>query len=113
MRRLGANHATRDRKKRNSVREKLLVQPGPGVGPVAIHGARGDAQHVGDLGDGEAGEVLQLHDLGGGAVLPSEPLQGIVEGDEIMDRRSNAINHRLVLYSLLVSAALEAMLAPI
>src|SRR5262245_7980125 len=96
---------------RNSVREKLLVQPGPSVGPVAIDGAQGDAQDAGALGDGAAGEVLQLLDLGD-AVLPPAHLRCVIQGDEIRDRRSDGIDRRLISDSLLVSFALAAMLAP-
>ena len=79
---------------------------------MAIDGSRGDPHYVGDLGEGEAGDVLQLPNLGGRAVLPPEHVQGVIQGDETMDRRSDGIDRRLVNHSSLVSFALEAMLAP-
>ena len=45
------------------------VQPGPGVGPVPVGGARGDAEGGGGLLEGQAGEVPELDQLGRRRVL--------------------------------------------
>ena len=45
-------------------REHLLMQPGPGVSPVAVGGGARDAEGLGGLVDGQAGEVAELDQLG-------------------------------------------------
>ena len=40
------------------------LEPGPGVGPAAAGGPGRQAQRLGGLGQGQAGEVSQLHQVG-------------------------------------------------
>src|SRR5215207_3746378 len=57
-------------------------QPGPGVSPVAVGGSGRDAQGRRGLGDGQAGEVAELDDLGGAGVEGGELFEGLVEGEQ-------------------------------
>src|SRR5262245_5315310 len=61
--------------RRGRVAHDLLVQPGACVGPVAVRGGRGDAQGVGRLIDGQAGEVAQFDQVRLDRILPGQLLQ--------------------------------------
>src|SRR5215217_6114844 len=62
----------------------LLVQPRAGEGPVAVGGRGGDAEHAARLFQREAGEVAQLHELRFSRVDLREPLQRLVEGEQVV-----------------------------
>src|SRR5262249_41025066 len=55
-----------------------IVEPGPGHGPVALGGGRGNAQGGGGLLQRQSGEVAELHQLGLGWLLPGQFSKGLV-----------------------------------
>src|SRR5262245_32292752 len=98
---------------RNSVPLKLLVQPGAGIGPVAVNRAGGNSQYIRDLGNGEAGEVPEFYDLRRCAIDLRECLERIVERHEVAYRRGHRQDRVLAMYPVLVPASFDSMLAPI
>src|SRR5262245_16712462 len=64
------------------VGRQLAAQPGPGVGPVALHGPRRTALDLGRFFDGHPGEDPELHEFGGLRVGGSEPGEGLVQVEE-------------------------------
>ena len=89
------------------------MQPGAGVGPVAVDRARAFAQDFGDLGNRQAREVLELDDFSGCVVLAAQGFKRIIQGDEVVDGGGDRIGHGIVVEPLLVTAVLDAMLAPV
>src|SRR5262249_20439140 len=65
---------------------EFLVQPGAGVGPMPVGAAHGDAEGVGRLLDGQAGEVAQLDQLGNFRLLLGEPLDRLAHGQQAFIR---------------------------
>ena len=61
-----------------------LVEPGLGVGPPAFRRGFGDVEDAGGLFGREADEVPELHELGLLGVEGGEPLEGVVEGEELV-----------------------------
>ena len=51
--------------------------------PRPLGGGGGDAEGVGGLGDGQAGEIAELHQLGLPRVAGGEPVEGLVERDQV------------------------------
>src|SRR5262249_61305168 len=62
------------------------LEPGPGIGPVAVGGGRGDAQHLGGLLAGQAGKVAQLDELRLLGIDRGQLLEGLVEGEQLVVR---------------------------
>ena len=56
-----------------------LIQPHPGVVPMAADGFLGDLQDLGRLGVGQANEKVQLYDFGANRILQDQLLQGFVD----------------------------------
>ena len=88
--------------------EHLLAEPGPGVGPTAVGGPGRQAQGLGGLVEGQAGEVSQLHQLGRVLVLRGELLQGLVQGEQIVDRRGDGVPRVVEVHPMPVAAVLRA-----
>src|SRR5262249_44169945 len=65
--------------------EHLLAEPGAGIGPTTAGGPGRQAQGLGGLGEGQAREVSQLHQVGRLLVLRGELLQGLIQGEQIRD----------------------------
>src|SRR5262249_41285814 len=65
---------------------QLRVQPRPGVGPPAIGRGRRDAEGRRSLGNRQAGEVAQLDQAGLEFIGLREPLQGLVDGQNVQRR---------------------------
>ena len=61
---------------------QLVVQPGPGEGPVTVRGPAGDAQGGGGLFQRQPGEETEFDQLGTERVLLGQPLEGFVKGGE-------------------------------
>jgi len=61
-----------------------LVEPGLGVGPPAFRRGLGDVEDAGGLFGGEPDEVPELHELGLLGVKGGEPLECVVEGEELV-----------------------------
>src|SRR4051812_30138930 len=61
----------------------FLVQPGPGVSPVAVRRGHGDAERPRRLLDRQPGEVAQLDELGLDRILLLEPAQRLVERQQL------------------------------
>src|SRR5262249_18696471 len=72
-------------KGRKSLRAfNFASQPGPREGPEKVGLARGDTEHLRRLRDRQAGEVAELDEVGRERVLPGQPVQGFVEGKEVL-----------------------------
>src|SRR5262245_6309718 len=71
---------------RGSPAVDLAVQPGAGVNPVALDGGGGDAQGLGRLLKGQAGEVAELDQPGLERLLGLELPQGFVQRQEVFGR---------------------------
>src|SRR5262245_43315159 len=87
MRRPGRTHA---KKLSGEILERsfgldLTTEPGTGIGPEAVGRAGRDAQDLGGLGDRESGEIAELDQLGGGGIDRSEPVEGCVDGEQLVD----------------------------
>src|SRR4051812_42107939 len=52
-------------------------EPGPGVGPEGVRRPRRDAEQLGCLGDGQAGEIAKLDQLGRLRFLGGQGGQGL------------------------------------
>ena len=89
----GAESATRSREilrgpvGRPPAPISLREEPGPGVGPVPLGGRAGRSQGRGGLLDGQAGEVAELDELGLAGSSGREPVQGLVEGEQVLGGR--------------------------
>ncbi len=59
-----------------------MEKPGAGVGPVALGGARGDAEGLGGFLGGETDEVFLFHELGLAGVVGGEGFEGVVEEED-------------------------------
>mmetsp|Transcript_44091 Transcript_44091/g.77914 ORF Transcript_44091/g.77914 Transcript_44091/m.77914 type:complete len:265 (-) Transcript_44091:28-822(-) len=64
-----------------------------GLLPVALHGALGDAQGLGDLALGQAGKVAHLHDLGQARFEPGQLIQGLVHLQHVVIRLRRLLGH--------------------
>ncbi len=62
------------------------MEPGAGVGPVAVGSAQGYVEGRGSLLGGQAGEIAELDDLGGDRLLGGELIEGLVECQQIAGR---------------------------
>src|SRR5581483_8024462 len=62
---------------------EALVEPGPGVTPVPVRGARGDAEDGRGFLEGQAGEEVQLDQFGGLGLLPREEVERLIHGQEV------------------------------
>jgi hypothetical protein len=88
------------------------MQPGAGVGPVALRGAQRDTQCGGRLAAGHAGEVAQVDDLGGQRVGLLEPVECLVESEPVVRGRLGDVERRCQIDALAVAAVPDAPLAP-
>ena len=93
MRRIacGRDSAKSENRPSRRLAQGSRVEPGPGVGPVPVGRRRGDAEGRGRLVDRQAGEVAELDQLGlaCGSSL-GQPVQGLVEGQQVVVRSSAA-----------------------
>src|SRR5262245_18221748 len=87
-----------------------LVQPGPGVGPVAVGGSSCQAEGHGRLVERQAGEEAELDQFRTHRVFPGQALEGIVEGDEVLVRGVVHGRQRVQIDALPTAAALETAL---
>src|SRR4051812_9463875 len=62
---------------------ELAAEPGPGVGPVLLGRGRGDAQNVRRLREGTPEEVPELDQLGLAWGLGGQPVQGLLDGQDL------------------------------
>src|SRR6266851_7090761 len=61
-----------------------LVQPGPGIGPVAVGGPPGQPQGGGGILQRQAGEEAEFDQLGAGLILLRRPPQYLIQGQQIV-----------------------------
>src|SRR5262245_32894211 len=61
-----------------------VEEPAPGVRPDGVRRPRGEAERLGRLADGQAGEVAKLDQLGGRPVGPLQGGQGLVQGEQVV-----------------------------
>src|SRR5262249_38707205 len=61
-------------------------EPGTGKGPVAVGGPVGDAEEIGRGFEGHPGEVVELDQFRGGGVSDSQPVQGFVHRQNVLNR---------------------------
>ncbi len=88
----------------------LVVQPGAGVGPIAVGGGARDTQDFGRLLDGQAREVAELDQISFHPVLARELCEGFVQRDEICRGRLASQVCIVEVESLPTTAMLEALL---
>src|SRR5579864_1729963 len=69
--------------------EDLAANPGSGVGPVAVRGCPRQAQGLGGLLNAEAGEIAELDQFGRLLVLGGQPIERLVNGEDLVGRRIN------------------------
>ncbi len=84
------------------------MQPRSGIPPPPIDGRRRQAQRAGRLFHGQPGKVAQHHDLRAGLVPLLQLAEGLVEGQQIVLRRTGRDQTLPELHALPVAAALEA-----
>ena len=94
-----------------SVPLDFLEEPGPGVGPVIIGGARGDVQNSGGFFQGHADEIAQLHQFGLDLVLVGKFVECLVYGENLIVVTRRGKFHTLKLHALLVAAVPQSTLA--
>src|SRR5262249_15682590 len=91
---------------------QLGVQPGPGVRPPALGRVRRDAGRLRGVGDRQAGEVAQFDQTGLAFIELLEPLQGLVEGQDVEGRlRSGELDVGDVLALAVATVALTLFAA--
>src|SRR5262249_31887000 len=88
----------------------FAAQPGAGEGPVALGGAQRNVEGLRRLLEREAGEEVELDDLGHARLLSVEVFQGFVESDQLLVRRRADQLALEQINALPVAAALEALL---
>src|SRR5262249_55016500 len=88
----------------------FAAQPGAGEGPVALSRAQRDVEGLRRLLEREAGEEVELDEMGHARLLSVEAFQRFVEGDQLLVRR--CVDELVVeqINALPVAAALEAFL---
>src|SRR5262249_34976531 len=59
-------------------------EEGAGGGPVEVGGARGDAEGLGGLPDGQPGEEAERDDGGGLGLARGETGEGLVQGEQVV-----------------------------
>lgn len=64
-------------------RFKLELKPTLGEGPIALHRGAADAEGLGNLGFGQADEESQLDDAGLTRVDLFQPVERLVDGDDV------------------------------
>src|SRR5262245_44000104 len=62
-------------------------EPGAGIGPPGVRGARGNAEDFGRLSEGQPGEMPQLDKYGKLRVRRGQPRQRVVQGFDSVVRR--------------------------
>src|SRR5262249_32192069 len=90
----------------------FLIEPGAGVGPVALGGGGGNAQSRGGLLDGQARKVAQLDQFSLDRVLARQLLQGFIQGEQVFDRFRRRQLHIVELFPRPTSPLFEAAFAP-
>src|SRR6476619_6908710 len=68
------------------VSQELTMQPGACVSPVPVGRRRGNAQSCGGIGECQASEVAELDQLTRQAVQRYEPLERLVQGEQLIGR---------------------------
>src|SRR5262245_60052298 len=63
---------------------QLLEKPGARIGPEEVGRARGDAEDLGRLRDGEAGEIAQLDQLGRLRVCRRQQRERLIHGENVV-----------------------------
>lgn len=87
------------------------AEPGAGVGPVAVGGARRDPQGGGGLIGRQPGEVPQLHQLGLFRMLLRETVEGLVESEELVVRDGSGDSVEIEILPLPAAAVSDSLLA--
>src|SRR6516225_8825014 len=60
------------------------LQPGAGIGPMPVSGARGNTQDVGGLIAGQTSEVAQLDEASLDGILDRQQLQRLVQSQQFV-----------------------------
>ena len=74
---------------------ELVAQPGAGDPPVAARPCHRDPERRGDLGDGQAAEVPQGDDLGLAPVQRGQPVERLVDRDDVQALLLEVVHHRV------------------
>ena len=62
---------------------QFAKEPGPGMGPVVVGGARGNAENLGRFLEGQADEVTQLDQFSFELALRGEFVERLVHGERL------------------------------
>src|SRR6516164_2168911 len=88
----------------------LLVEPGAGVGPVAVGRGAGDVQTASGVLDGQPSEEAQLHQPRLDGILRRQLREGFVHCQQIVRRRFGGNSDGVERYALPVAAVFSTLL---
>jgi hypothetical protein len=86
-------------------------KPGPGVGPIVVGGARGDAEDFGRFLEGHADEVAQLDQFRFGLALLCEFVERVIHGEQLVVVARGGKFRRLKINALLPASMTQRALA--
>src|SRR5262249_5653758 len=89
-----------------------LVEPGPGVGPVAVGRPPGETQAGGGLLLRQTGEEAQLDQLGTRLILLRQPFQRLIDRDHVARRGIVPRRKAVQIPPPPLAAAFETLLVP-
>src|SRR5262249_5815510 len=84
---------------------------GAGISPGPVGGGRGEAPVLGRLPEGQAAEAAQLDEPGLERIVAREPLQGFVQGQDLLRRPAGAEGIEVGVHATPAAAVLDASLA--
>src|SRR5262249_24055622 len=88
------------------------VQPGLGIGPIAVGSSPGDPENVGSVLNRQPGEVAQLDQFRLFGILVSQPVYRPVQAKEFIVRLNGASGSLVQVDTLKGTSVLETALAP-
>ena len=79
-------------------------EPGPREPPVLLDGDHRHTERLGDLGHGQPSEVPQGHDLALALVQLGQPVEGLVDRDDVEFLRFEVVQHQVERHPLAATA---------
>src|SRR5689334_7392856 len=76
-----------DDRRNSAIVAESVEEPGPCVGPILVGGSWRDAEDGRGLRDGQAGKVAELDHFRSPGLDGREPVESLVEGEEIWGRQ--------------------------
>lgn len=90
----------------------FAVEPGLGVRPILLDGSFGQTENFGGFRSGHADEEAQLDDLGLDGVVRGQPVERIVDGQEVVFVRGQSDVHVFKIHTLQATAMAAGEFAP-